>query len=79
MGGDTMNCETLLHIDEALDSGARLELLTALGNPPGGLQARHQTEKPHLLFVAYDHDTVCPHDLVEFAGSHGFHAHLVDF
>jgi len=73
-----MKSETLLHIAERLDESERRDLLTALGNPPNGEHADHQSSRPQLLFVAYDHDSVCPHDLIGFAADQGYHARLVD-
>jgi hypothetical protein len=73
-----MVTETLLHIDETLDPAQRDELLAWLGNRPEGLQPHMKSDKEHLLFVAYDPDEMCPHDLVAIVNERGLHAHLID-
>lgn len=74
-----MTSETLLHINEALDSGQQEELLRSFGNRADGMHARMHATKPHMLFVAYDPEEMCPHDLVEIAGDAGVHAQVIDF
>ncbi len=73
-----MTSEILLHVDEEMDDAQRLALLSALGNPPNGPHADHHSRRPHLMFVAYDHAAVCPHDLVALAAEQGYHATVVD-
>ncbi len=73
-----MISETLIHIDEKLSAQQRQELLSYLGNREGAIEARHSTDNPHLLFVAYDPDESCPRDLVEVIEERGLHAHVID-
>jgi hypothetical protein len=73
-----MTSETMLHIDESLDPAQRAELLAWLGNRPEGLQPRVQSGREHLLFVAYNPEEMCPHDLVAIADERGLHARLID-
>lgn len=73
-----MASETLLHIDESLNGNQREELLAWLGNRPEGLHARMQSDKDHLLFVAFNPEEMCPHDLVAIVNERGLHAHLID-
>lgn len=73
-----MTSETLLHIEETLDDTQRDSLLRALGNRPDGMRSSHHSGKPHLMFVAYDPEDLCPHDLVEMVTDQGFHARVVD-
>ncbi len=74
-----MTTETLLHIDESLSATERDELLRWLGNRPEGIHPHLQTERRHLMFVAYNPEEMCPHDLVAIAGERGLHAHVIDF
>lgn len=73
-----MISETLIHISENLNSEQSSELLLSLGNREGSIQARHHADNPHLLFVAFDTDEFCPHDLIEIVKERGLTAHLVD-
>ena len=73
-----MITETLIHIDESLNRQQRDELLQSLGNHSGGMEAHHHSEKSHLLFVAYDDEECCPHDVVEMVKEQGLHAQLID-
>lgn len=70
--------ELLLHIDEDLTPSQREEFLLNLGNSPNGIHADHQSNKSHLMFVAYDPCELCPHDLVAMAAEAGVHAQVVD-
>lgn len=74
-----MVTETLLHIDEDLNDEQRECVLSCIRSLSGDVQPHFHSEKEHLLFVAYDHDTVTPHEVVEAANASGVHAHLVDF
>lgn len=73
-----MSSETLLHIDESLNEEERSELLRWLGNRPEGLHPHTQSDKAHLLFVAYNPEEMCPHDLVALVGERGLHAQVID-
>jgi hypothetical protein len=73
-----MISETMIHITEDLSEEQSSELLLSLGNRQGTLEARHHADNPHLLFVAFDTDEYCPHDLVEIVKENGLNAHLVD-
>jgi hypothetical protein len=73
-----MTAEILMHIDEELNEQQQRELLLAFGNREQGMHAHLHAEKPHLLFVAYDPEELCPHDLIEIAGESGVHAQLID-
>lgn len=73
-----MTSETLIHIDEELTPQQQEELLRSFGNRPDGMHAVHHAQKPHLMFVAYDPEEVCPHDLVEMAAESGVHAQVID-
>jgi len=70
--------ELMLHINETLSDAQRETLLTALGNRSEGMHARHDSTKPHLLFVAYDTARLQPHDIVQMASAQGVHAQMVD-
>jgi len=76
--GKTMTSEILMHIDEDLTPAQREELLRSLGNRPEGMHAHLQARQPHMMFVAFDPDELCPHELVEIAEESGVHAQVID-
>ncbi len=73
-----MSSETLLHIRESLNEEERDELLRWLGNRPEGLHPRVQSGRDHMMFVAYNPEEMCPHDLVAIVSERGLHAEVVD-
>lgn len=74
-----MTAEILMHINEQLSPEQQDELLRSFGNRTDGMHAHLHAQKPHMLFVAYDPEELCPHDLVEIAGEAGVHAQLIEF
>ncbi len=73
-----MTSEILLHIDEDLTEAQQEKLLISFGNRADGMHAHLHAQKPHMLFVAYDPQELCPHDLVEIAAESGVHAQVID-
>lgn len=73
-----MNSETLLHINEDLSDSQRSDLLASLGNRTGYREAHLHSNNPHFMFVAFDPEELCPHDLVDIAAENGLHAQVVD-
>lgn len=73
-----MISELLLHVDEDLTEYEQEELLLSMGNRPGAIEPHLHSDKPHLVFVAYDTEELCPHDLVEMAEESGVHAQVVE-
>lgn len=74
-----MKSEILLHIKEELDDGQRQQLMLALGNRPGYMEPHLHSVKEHMMFVAYDPEQLCPHDLVAMAEESGVHATTIEF
>lgn len=73
-----MNTEILMHIDEDMTPEQQREFLLAYGNKPGGMEAHLQSQREHFMFIAYDSDELCPHDLVAIAEESGVHAQVID-
>lgn len=73
-----MTNEILIHFNEELSAEQQHELLLSLGNRENGIHAEHHAAKPHLMFVAYDPEELCPHDLVAMAEESGVHAQVID-
>ena len=73
-----MTNEILMHFDEELSEMEKQELLLSLGNRENGIHAEHDAKTPHMMFVAYDPEELCPHDLVAMAEDSGVHAQVID-
>ncbi len=73
-----MTSEILMHINEELTEAQQAQLLKAFGNRPEGMHAHFQAQKPHMMFVAFDPEELCPHDLVAIAEEAGVHAQVID-
>jgi hypothetical protein len=73
-----MTTEILMHINEAMSAEQQREFLRSFGNRPGALEAHMHSTKEHFVFVAYDPEELCPHDLVAIAEESGVHAQLID-
>lgn len=73
-----MTSEILMHIDEDMTEEQQREFLLNFGNRPGKLEAHMHSEKDHFMFVAYDPEEMCPHDLVAIAEDNGVHAQVID-
>lgn len=73
-----MTAEILMHINEDLTEEQQNELLRSFGNRPEGMHAHLHSKRPHMLFVAYDSEELCPHDLVAIAEESGVHAQVID-
>ncbi len=73
-----MTTEILIHIDEDLTAEQQEELLKSFGNRAEGMHAHMHAQKPHMMFVAYDPEELCPHDLVGIAKESGVHAQVID-
>ena len=73
-----MTSEILMHIEEDLTAAQQEELLKSFGNRSEGVHAHLHAQKPHMLFVAFDPEELCPHDLVDIARESGVHAQVID-
>lgn len=73
-----MTMEILMHIDEELSADQERELLLAFGNRSEGMHTNLHSHQPHMMFVAYNPEEMCPHDLVEIASESGVHAQVID-
>lgn len=73
-----MTAEILMHINEDLSPEQQRDFLLSFGNKPGGLESHLHSARDHFLFVAYDPEELCPHDLVAIAEESGVHAQVID-
>jgi len=73
-----MTAEILMHIEEDMTEEQQSEFLKSFGNRAEGMHAHMHSQKPHMMFVAYDPEELCPHDLVAIAEESGVHATVID-
>lgn len=73
-----MTTEILMHVNEDMTPEEQRQFLLAYGNRPGGMEAHLHSQREHFMFVAYDPDELCPHDLVAIAEESGVHAQVID-
>lgn len=67
--------DTMIHIDQSLDSEQQHALEAALRNEPGVVAPRFN--KDHLLVVAYDGEATSAKTLLGAIQGHGYRAQLV--
>ena len=73
-----MTTEILMHVNENMTPEEQREFLLSYGNRPGGMEAHLHSQREHFMFVAYDSNELCPHDLVAIAEENGVHAQVID-
>jgi hypothetical protein len=66
-----------MHIDENTTHEARERLRDKLLSMDGVMAAAYHDEKPHLMVMAYDPDTVKSSIFVKLAQEQGLHAELI--
>ncbi|MEG3638799.1 hypothetical protein [Magnetococcus sp. PR-3] len=70
--------KTIIHIDPSLDASAQSVCLNTIGNFKGVLEATFAETRPHLLRVAYDHDSTDASTVLTQVRDMGYPAQLVD-
>lgn len=70
--------EVMLHFEEALTEQACDEIGAAVEAAFGLPQARHQSRKPHMLFLPCDLHNAVPHAVLGVVRRLGYRAQLVD-
>jgi len=81
-GGDVMDArlaEVTVHIDENTSHDERETLRDALLAIDGVMAAAYHDERPHLMLIEYNPDTVNSIEFVNTAKRHGLHAELIGF
>jgi len=76
---DTKLAEVTLHIDEATSHDERENFRDVLLAMDGVLAAAYHDEKPHLMLIEYNPDTIHSIEFVNTAKKHGLHAELIGF
>ena len=73
-----MTTEILMHVNEDMTPEQQREFLLNYGNRAGGMEPHLHSQRDHFMFVAYDPEELCPHDLVAIAEETGVHAQVID-
>lgn len=71
--------EVTLHIDENTTHEERENFRDLLLKREGVFAASCHDEKPHLMLIEYDPETINSMEFVEEAGKKGLHAELIGF
>ena len=69
--------DIMLHIDEELSHGNLEEFRDVLLHENGVYSASFHDDKPHLMIIVYDPDTIPSTAFVNLAKDHNIHAELV--
>jgi len=69
--------DVTLHIDEETSHKDREDFCGTLLELPGVITASYHDERPHLLVIKYDPDTIVPKDFVVAARICGLHSELI--
>jgi hypothetical protein len=67
----------IIHIDEALNVEALESVENDIRKSRGVMSAGHRLDRPHLVQVVYDSDSVRMSEIVEEVRGHGLHAQAV--
>ena len=74
---DVKMVDVTLHIDENTTHDKREELRDSLLNLDGVMAAVCHDEKPHLVIVEYNPDSIKSSEFIAAANKNGLHAELV--
>lgn len=69
--------DVILHVDEDISSDRKEELRDSLLQLNGVLAANYGKDKPHLINIEYDPDTVNTGEFLKLAQDRNLHAELV--
>lgn len=69
--------DVVLHIDEETTADEREGLRDAFLQTGGIMAADYRNDKPHLMIIEYDPDTIDSSALLKVAENRGLHAELV--
>ena len=69
--------DVMIHINESVEHDRRAAIADTIRAQAGVMGVAHHDEKPHLLIVEFDPDTVRAKDLLQVTLDQGVHAQLV--
>lgn len=74
---ETKMADVVLHIDEETTADEREGLRDAFLQTGGIMAADYRNDKPHLMIIEYDPDTIDSSALLKIAENRGLHAELI--
>jgi Glu-tRNA(Gln) amidotransferase subunit E-like FAD-binding protein len=69
--------DVTVHIDETTDHERRTQIADTVRAHKGVMGVAHHDEKPHLMIIEYDPDTVASQELLQIVLDQGVHAELI--
>lgn len=69
--------DVTIHIDETIGHERRAEIADTIRARKGVMAVAHHDEKPHLMIIEYDPDTVTSLQLLQVVLDQGVHAELI--
>lgn len=69
--------DVTIHIDETIDHERRTQIADTVRAYKGVTSVCYHDEKPHLMIVEYDPDTVTSQDLLQIVLGQKVHAELI--
>lgn len=70
-------CDTIIHLNETLDTATRTALETQLQDMPGVIASKFNPIKTHLLCISYDPSRLKAATLLKQVCEQGYQAQLV--
>ena len=74
---ETKMADVVLHIDEETTAEEREGLRDVFLQTNGVMAADYRNDKPHLMIIEYDPDTIDSSALLKIAENKGLHAELI--
>lgn len=69
--------DVTIHVDETIDHERRTEIADIIRAHKGVMAVAHHDEKPHLMLIEYDPDTVTSQELLQIVLDQSVHAELI--
>ena len=69
--------DVTVHIDETVGHERRTQIADTVRAHKGVMAVAHHDEKPHLMIIEYDPDTVTSQELLQIVLDQGVHAELI--
>ena len=69
--------DVTVHIDETIGHERRTKIADAIRAHKGVMAVAHRAERPHLMVIEYDPDSVSSQELLGVILAQGVHAELI--
>lgn len=69
--------DVTVHLDETIDHNRRTKIADIVRAHKGVMGVAHHDEKPHLMIVEYDPNSVTSQELLQVVLDQGVHAELI--